>query len=130
MTTRTAARLRLVSPPRRSSVIVDMTTDPPQPMTPVLTFDEAVAMRGAAVPHAVFVGMYTAAWARAEHCGLDIISGRLEPHCRYTPSEALCAAVTQAAGNIVGVLGFGVPLLLDERHRAFAASWPMGWQGS
>ena len=80
------------------------------------------------VPHRVFVAMWIAAWARAEHCPLNITAGRLELHCRYNPSGDLCAAVGLSVGEVVNALGFAVPLILDERRRACAATWPAQWK--
>jgi len=126
-TTHPAPRVRT----RRPSVIVDMAVEHPRFTSP-LTIREIHAMADAPIPHAVFVGMYTAAWARAEGCPLNILSGRLEPHCRHNPSDALWSAVAQGMGNIVGVLGFGIPVLRDERQAARAATWPatFGWSGA
>ncbi len=83
-------------------------------------------------------GMYLAAWARAELCGLNIVAGRLEPHCKYEPSDALWAAFGAGQGAIIGVMGFGVPILRWDvekdddgevlRERACAASWPLYWE--
>jgi hypothetical protein len=81
------------------------------------------------IPQSVISGMYVAAWARAEHCPLNIVAGRLEPHCRYNPSEILWANVAQAMGEIIGVLGFGVPILRDDKERAWAASWRFSAHG-
>jgi hypothetical protein len=113
----------------RPSVIVDMSREPHQRMTPPLVMRELDAMRGAAVPTPVFIGMWVAAWARAEHCPLNIISGRFEPHCKYTPSDDLWCAVAQTGGELAGVLGFGVPIMINrETKRAWAASWPFTWE--
>jgi hypothetical protein len=115
--------------PRRPSLIVDLSRDPPQPMTAPWTLAEHHAMRGAAVPPAVVRGMWIAAWARAERCPLNVLpAGWLEPHCRYTPSDELWAAVAQGMREIVGALGFAVPILLDQRRRAYAATWPIFWE--
>jgi hypothetical protein len=74
-------------------------------------------------------GMFLAAWARAEHCHLNIVAGRLEPHMRYEPSEALCASLGRDGGLTVGVLGFGVPIL-RANGIAYAASWSYGLERS
>ncbi len=125
------ASLRLVRRSRRASVVVDLSAESPRFTSP-LTLAEVNAMRErpAPVPHAVFVGMYTAAWARAEHCGLHVTAGRLEPSCRYEPTEALWAATAQAMGAMVGCLGFAVPVMLDEHRRACAATWPRSWEAN
>jgi len=72
--------------------------------------------------------MWVAAWARAERCPLSIIAGRFEPHCRHTPSDELWVAVAQTAGDLAGALLFGIPVMLDDHKRAYAASWPMRWE--
>ena len=97
-------------------------------MTPPWTRAELDVMHGAAVPHAVMQGMWIAAWARAEGCPLNILAGRLEPHSRFEPSNDLWAAVGQGMGNIVGAMGFAIPIRLDPSKRAFAASWPVTWE--
>jgi hypothetical protein len=122
--------LRIVSRPPRPSVIVD--PDRGQKMTPPWSVEDIEAMRGGPIPHAVYVGMWVTAWARAEHCGLLVAGGCLEPHCRYTPSDELYAALGQAMRDVVGVLGFGVPIMVNrDTKRAWAASWPMtfAWVG-
>jgi hypothetical protein len=122
---RRRSSLRLVPPvARRPSVFVDM--DRPVFTCP-WTISEMQAAMAAPVPQRVLSAMYIAAWARAEHCGLNIIAGRLEPHCRYEPSAALYSAVGRDIGSVVGALGFGVPLILDNNRRAVAASWPVTW---
>jgi hypothetical protein len=113
--------LRAVNPRSRPSVIVDMRH--PSFSSP-WTIEEILNGQRAPVPQDVTSAMYVAAWARAEHCPLNILAGRLEPHCRYNPSETLWAAVGQAMWKIVGSLGFAVPIRLDEHKRAFAATWP------
>ncbi len=124
--------LRLVPRPRawRPSIIVDIGRDPPQPMTPPLDRAQHDAMQGGPIPHQVFVGMWIAAWARAELCPLNIAHGYLEPHCRRTPSDELYAAVGQCMATVAGVLGFGVPLQLDEHKRAYAATWRFFWENN
>jgi hypothetical protein len=118
--------LRLV---RRPSVVVDM--DRGDRMTPPFTLEDHDAMRTAAVPEPVTRAMWVAAWARAEHCPLNILpNGWLEPHCRYTPSDELWAATAQTMRELVGCLGFAIPIRLDVRGRAFGASWPMTWERS
>jgi hypothetical protein len=123
-------RLRIVPPRRvyRPSVIVDMSRYPAQPMTPPLTLREAEAMQARGMPNSVFCAMWVASWARAEHCPLTLTAGRLEPYCKYNPSEGLWAAVGQQMGNIIGSLGFAIPIMLDERKRPRAASWPFTWE--
>jgi hypothetical protein len=97
--------------------------------TPPWSLDEIrQAQEKGPIPPRVLAAMYTAAWARAEHCPLNVIAGRLEPHCRYEPTEALWAAFGQAQGEIIGALGFGVPILVDDKRRAFAASWRLYWE--
>jgi hypothetical protein len=117
--------LRLV-PRRRPSVVVDL--EHGERMTPPLTMAEIEAMvdgRGR-IPHDVFCGMWVAAWARAEHCPYNVLPhGYLEPHCRYTPSDDLWVATAQSMRQLVGCLGFAIPLAFDGRQRAFGASWPM-----
>ncbi len=124
--------LRLVPrSPGRPSIIVDVSREPVERMTPPLTMPEIDAMRGARVPHQVFVAMWVAAWARAEHCPLNILpEGWLEPHCRYTPSDDLMLAVSQTMRELVGALGFAIPIMVDQSKRAFAASWPLTWERS
>src|ERR1019366_7403859 len=82
------------------------------------TLAELRAAQGAPVPQRVLTGMYAGAWARAEHCGLAVVDGRLEPHTRYEPSDALWATTAREMARIVGVLGFGVPVTpLDASAR-------------
>jgi hypothetical protein len=115
----------------RPSVIVDMSHDPPGRMTPPFSFADHDAMRTAAVPAAVTRAMWVAAWARAEHCPLNIVpAGWLEPHCKYEPSDDLWAATSQTMRELVGCLGFAVPIMLDQHKRAWAASWPWRWEVS
>jgi len=123
------AHLRAVPRWSRASVIVDLSRG--QAMTPPFTLEEHDAERAAPgpIPAAVFRGMWVAAWARAEACPLNVLAeGWLEPHCKYNPSEELWSAVAQSMREVVGVLGFGVPIRLDERKRAYAASWPVFWE--
>jgi hypothetical protein len=126
-----AAPLRLVPRPSRASVIIDATGGPPR-MTPPLSHAELRAMLDGspAVPHAVFCGMWVASWAAAEGCGLILVSGRLEPSCRYEPSDDLWVAVGREMHALVGCLGFGIPIVLDQHHRARGATWPGTWGGN
>ena len=94
-----------------------MTSDAPRFSCP-WTLAELRAAQGAPVPQRVLTGMYAGAWARAEHCGLAVVDGRLEPHTRYEPSDALWATTAREMARIVGVLGFGVPVTpLDASAR-------------
>jgi hypothetical protein len=121
--------LRLVPrSPRRESVIVDMTYGHEPRFTPPWTAEEAHRLLDAPIPLSVMSAMYVASWARAEHCPLNIFEGRLEPHCRYTPTDALYCAVAQTMGGMVGSLFFAIPVLLDDHKRAWAASWRMFWE--
>jgi hypothetical protein len=117
--------------PSRPSVVVDLSAGAPRFTSP-LSLSEARAMRDRppAVPHAVFTAMYVAAWARAEGCPLNIVAGRLEPSVRNEPSDDLWAATAQSMGQLVGSLGFAIPILRDPHGRAVAATWPAWWGGS
>jgi hypothetical protein len=101
-------------------------------MNAALSGRELMAMhdRGP-IPNPVFSAMYTAAWARAEHCPLMVVAGRLEPNCwRDNPSDSLWCAVAQSMGNLVGCLGWAVPLMISrQEHVAYAASWPPNLEG-
>ena len=123
--------LRLLRRAPRESVIVDMSAESPRFTSP-LPHAEIRAMldRPPAVPHEVFVGMWVAAWAQAEGCGLCVTSGRLEPSCRYEPSEQLWMATARSMGNLVGCLGFAIPVALDGHRCARAAIWPGTWGGN
>jgi hypothetical protein len=118
-----SAPLRLVRRAPRPSVIVDM--DRPHFSCP---WTMAELERRGPIPQPVISGMYVAAWARAEHCPYNIIAGRLEPHCRYNPSDDLWQATAQTMGYLVGVLGFGVPIRLDQHGRAYGAGAPFYWE--
>jgi hypothetical protein len=115
--------LRLVRAPARPSVVVDMTATSPRFTSP-LAMAEILATQDAVVPNRVFVGMYAAAWAHAEACPLVVVDGRLEVGCRYDPTEALLAATARGARNLVGVLGFGVPVRRDDDEQARWVVWP------
>jgi hypothetical protein len=64
----------------------------------------------AALPPDVFVGMYVAAWCRAETCPLSSDKGELYMWTRYAPSDELAEAFRRERGKVEGVLGFGVPV--------------------
>lgn len=78
---------------------------------------------GDRLPADVLLGMYIAAWARAEDCGVLIVDGHLELRCRFTPTPSLERAFHQHRAAVVGVIGFAVPILIGQGRRAFAASW-------
>jgi hypothetical protein len=125
----TRAALRLVArrAPRRPSCIVDVSTVAEPRIDSPWSVASLEAMQADAIPMPVTVAMYVAAWARAEHCGLTIVDRRLEPWCRYRPTAALEHAIASSATELVGIVGFAVPLLFNERRVAFAASWPLTW---
>jgi hypothetical protein len=110
--------------------IVDFSTDV-EPFSVGFDPQDPVTLLGdrelGGLPRDVFAGLYVSAWARAEHCDVSIVDGHLELRCRYTPTSALDAAFARNLSRIRGVLFWGVPLLLTERQRAFAASWPSTW---
>jgi hypothetical protein len=104
------------------SVIADYTRDPPRlgAMVPIPAGQDAA-----------WIGMYVAAWARAEHCDVSILDGgQLELRCRYTPTDALSWAFGKFRAYVVGVFGFGVPLLYHrpDRWHPYAASWEHRWE--
>jgi hypothetical protein len=112
--------------PSRPSVIVDMTTDAQPRFTCPWSLAEMERVYHAPVPQRVVSGMYMIAWAAAEHCPIAILAGRLEPHRRHEPSDAVLMALAGDPGALVGVLGFGVPVRRDELERARWAAWPDG----
>lgn len=122
------AALRLVRmPPVRPSVVVDVSTVAEPRIASPWSVAALEAMQTDAIPMPVTVAMYVAAWARAEHCGLQIVDRKLEPWCRYRPTAALERAIASSATELVGIVGFAVPLLFNDRRVAFAASWPLTW---
>ena len=100
------------------SAIADFTVDFPRV--------GIVSMARSRIPDRVVAGMWLAAWARAEHCDVEICDGRLDLRARYCPSPELERAFAAGRAHVVGVLGWGVPLMFDDRRRPFAASWGYG----
>jgi hypothetical protein len=111
------------------SVIVDLSGPRPQQMTAPIPISEMETWSGP-IPFAIFVGMWTAAWARAERCPLSISAGvrALNLHCAHRePTPLLDRQTDEWAGDIIGCAGFAVPLLPVCRHvTGLTWSWPMG----
>jgi hypothetical protein len=116
--------------PPRPSVIVDLTRGQRMSIPFTMAEVEAAYDRPGLIPHAITCAMWVAAWARAEDCPLTLRGGWLEPYCRYTPSDDLWCAVLPSMGDLVGALGFGIPIMLDQHKLAWAASWPACWERS
>ncbi len=115
----------------RPSVIVDL--DGGEPMTWPWSHAEMRAMRDGPIPHAVLVAMWVASWSMAEGCGYAVAAGRLDLMCKHDPSEGLWAASSQSMPNLVGALGFAIPIALDHHTRlawGVVYPWASWWAGS
>jgi hypothetical protein len=87
------------------------------------------------LPRDVFAAMYVAALARAEHCPVYIERGTLDLYRRYEPSGALWSAWSERVAQVVGALGFAVPVMRGDgpdRGRIAFGSWPptSAWSGA
>lgn len=76
------------------------------------------------IPTRVTAGMALAALARAEHCDVEHPHGRLALRSRYEPSFELEIEFAAFEPDVVGCLGWAIPILRTPAKRPFAASCP------